>query len=69
VRLELPLTHRLLGELVGAERPSVSHAVGRLTKAGLVRRDGGTWYLTGTAADHAAVAQRPLSEQLAAAAR
>ena len=69
VRLELPLTHRLLGELVGAERPSVSHAVGRLTKAGLVRRDGGTWYLTGTAADHAAVAQRPLAEQLAAAAR
>jgi hypothetical protein len=69
VRLGLPLTHRLLGELVGAERPSVSHAVGRLTKAGLVRRDGGTWYLTGTAADHAAVAQRPLAGQLAAAAR
>jgi hypothetical protein len=69
VRLELPLTHRLLGELVGAERPSVSHAVGRLTKAGLVRRDGGTWYLTGTPDEHVEAAQRPLSEPEPAGAR
>jgi hypothetical protein len=42
IRLRLPLTHRLLGQLVAAERPSVSHALKRLAHAGLV---------TGTAAD------------------
>jgi CRP-like cAMP-binding protein len=42
VRLSLPLTHRLLGQLVAAERPSVSHALKRLGQAGLV---------TGTADD------------------
>lgn len=36
VRLGLPLTHRLLGELVAAERPSISHALKRLARAGLV---------------------------------
>ncbi len=36
LRLSLPLTHRLLGQLVAAERPSVSHALGRLSRAGLV---------------------------------
>jgi CRP/FNR family transcriptional regulator, cyclic AMP receptor protein len=42
VRLTLPLTHRLIGQLVAAERPSVSHALKRLAQAGLV---------TGTADD------------------
>jgi CRP/FNR family transcriptional regulator, cyclic AMP receptor protein len=42
VRLSLPLTHRLLGQLVAAERPSISHALKRLAQAGLV---------TGTAGD------------------
>jgi CRP/FNR family cyclic AMP-dependent transcriptional regulator len=42
VRLSLPLTHRLLGQLVAAERPSISHALKRLSQAGLV---------TGTADD------------------
>lgn len=36
VRLSLPLTHRLLGQLVAAERPSISHALKRLARAGLV---------------------------------
>jgi CRP-like cAMP-binding protein len=36
VRLCLPLTHRLLGQLVAAERPSISHALKRLGQAGLV---------------------------------
>ncbi len=36
VRLCLPLTHRLLGQLVAAERPSVSHALKRLAQAGLI---------------------------------
>ena len=42
IRLRMPLTHRLLGQLVAAERPSVSHALKRLAQTGLV---------TGTAAD------------------
>jgi CRP-like cAMP-binding protein len=36
VRLCLPLTHRMLGQLVAAERPSISHALKRLAQAGLV---------------------------------
>jgi CRP/FNR family cyclic AMP-dependent transcriptional regulator len=36
VRLRLPLTHRLLGELAAAERPSISHALKRLAQAGLI---------------------------------
>jgi CRP-like cAMP-binding protein len=36
VRLCLPLTHRLLGQLVAAERPSISHALKRLAQAGLI---------------------------------
>jgi CRP/FNR family cyclic AMP-dependent transcriptional regulator len=36
IRLSLPLTHRLLGQLVAAERPSVTHALKRLAQAGLV---------------------------------
>ena len=36
LRLSLPLTHRLLGQLVAAERPSISHALGRLARAGLL---------------------------------
>jgi CRP/FNR family cyclic AMP-dependent transcriptional regulator len=36
VRLSLPLTHRFLGQMVAAERPSISHALKRLAQAGLV---------------------------------
>lgn len=36
VKLCLPLTHRLLGQLVAAERPSISHALKRLARAGLI---------------------------------
>jgi hypothetical protein len=46
--LRLPLTHRLLGQLVGAERPSVSHALTRLAQAGLVTGQGEEWHLHGT---------------------
>ena len=42
IHLRLPLTHRLIGQLVAAERPSISHAMARLAQAGLV---------TGTATD------------------
>jgi CRP-like cAMP-binding protein len=60
IRIALPLTHRLLGRLVGAERPSVSHALTRLSHAGLVTARDGALHLHGTAAQHlAALADRP----------
>lgn len=52
IRLCLPLTHRLLGQLVGAERPSVSHALGRLAQAGLVTGAAGDLHLLGTVEHH-----------------
>jgi CRP/FNR family transcriptional regulator, cyclic AMP receptor protein len=45
VALTLPLTHLLLGRMVGAERPSVSHALARLARSGLVTSDGDEWHL------------------------
>ncbi|HTU27985.1 MAG TPA: helix-turn-helix domain-containing protein [Solirubrobacteraceae bacterium] len=45
VRLTLPLTHQLLGRLIGAERPSVSHALARLARSGLVTGAGDEWHL------------------------
>ncbi|HEY7622079.1 MAG TPA: Crp/Fnr family transcriptional regulator [Solirubrobacteraceae bacterium] len=54
IRLSLPLTHRLLGQLVGAERPSVSHALARLAEAELVTGRGDEWHLHGTLAQHLA---------------
>jgi CRP/FNR family cyclic AMP-dependent transcriptional regulator len=54
IRLSLPLTHRMLGQLVGAERPSVSHALSRLAETGLVTGKGGEWHLHGTLEQHLA---------------
>lgn len=48
VRLPVPLTHQLLGELIAAERPSVSHALARLAQAGLLDGHGDEWHLHGT---------------------
>ncbi len=52
IRLSLPLTHRLLGQLVGAERPSISHALARLANAGLVTGAAGDLHLHGSLEDH-----------------
>jgi CRP/FNR family cyclic AMP-dependent transcriptional regulator len=52
IRLMLPLTHRLLGQLVAAERPSISHALGRLADAGLVSGTAGDWHLHGSLDAH-----------------
>jgi CRP/FNR family transcriptional regulator, cyclic AMP receptor protein len=52
IRLPLPLTHQLLGRLIGAERPSVSHALSRLARAGLVTGHGDQWHLHGNIRDH-----------------
>jgi CRP/FNR family transcriptional regulator, cyclic AMP receptor protein len=51
IRLPLPLTHQLLGRLVGAERPSVSHALARLARAGFVTGHGDEWHLHGNVED------------------
>ena len=52
IRVPLPLTHRMLGHLVGAERPSVSHALSRLADTGLLVGDDDGWHLSGTLEQH-----------------
>jgi CRP/FNR family transcriptional regulator, cyclic AMP receptor protein len=49
VRLELDLTHELIGHLAGAHRPSVSVALARLQGAGVLRLEAGRWVLLGPA--------------------
>lgn len=46
VIVDLPLTHELLGKLVGAARPSVTTALSQLARDGLVTRDGRGWLLS-----------------------
>lgn len=49
VVLALPLTHDLLGRMIGARRPSVTSALQRLDRDAVVQRgDDGTWLLRGT---------------------
>jgi CRP-like cAMP-binding protein len=49
VIVDLVLSHRLIGSLVGARRPTVSTALARLVDEGrVIRRDDGTWLLTAT---------------------
>jgi hypothetical protein len=51
VLLPLTLSHRMLGQLIGARRPTVSTALGALTRAGEVsRRMDGGWLLCGSPA-------------------
>jgi CRP/FNR family cyclic AMP-dependent transcriptional regulator len=47
VHLRLRLTHEVISHLVAARRPSVSAALTRLAKRGVLRRDGGEWLLSG----------------------
>ena len=48
VVVPLALTHRILGQLVGARRPTVSTALGELAQRGeLIRRPDGAWLLRG----------------------
>lgn len=52
VHVPLRLTHQTLGQLVGAQRPSVTTALKSLTEAGLVSRcPDGTWMLHGDPPD------------------
>jgi CRP/FNR family cyclic AMP-dependent transcriptional regulator len=48
VVVSAPVPHRIVAQLVGARRPTVSTALSRLSERGeLVRREDGTWLLTG----------------------
>src|SRR4051812_28062261 len=48
IAVPLVLSHRLIGELIGARRPTVSTALAELARDGrLARREDGTWLLTG----------------------
>jgi CRP/FNR family transcriptional regulator, cyclic AMP receptor protein len=52
VVIGLTLSHRMLGQLVGARRPTVSVALGDLARRDeLLRRPDGTWLLKGEPAD------------------
>jgi CRP/FNR family transcriptional regulator, cyclic AMP receptor protein len=60
VIVPLALTHRILGQLVGARRPTVSTALAELAEQGeLIRRPDGSWLLQGDPPDADALARRP----------
>jgi hypothetical protein len=47
VHVSLPLTHEVLGMLIGAQRPTVTIALQRLARAGLLRKEASDrWLLT-----------------------
>jgi CRP/FNR family transcriptional regulator, cyclic AMP receptor protein len=49
IAVPLALSHRMLGQLVGARRPTISSAFAQLARAGEVMRGpDGTWLLTGS---------------------
>jgi CRP/FNR family cyclic AMP-dependent transcriptional regulator len=64
IRLALPLTHKLLGQLVAAERPSISHALHRLEAAGLVTGSAGDLQLRGSLAQHRRTLTEPTVSHL-----
>jgi CRP/FNR family transcriptional regulator, cyclic AMP receptor protein len=48
ISVPVPLPHRVIAQLVGARRPTVSTALGHLAERGeLIRRPDGGWLLTG----------------------
>src|SRR3954453_14579641 len=65
VIVPLPLTHRILGHLVGARRPTVSTALAELAdREELQRRADGSWLLRGDPPDAQTLARRPSAAQL-----
>lgn len=64
IRLTMPLTHRLLGQLVAAERPSISHAMHRLARTDLVLGTAGDLLLNGSLESHFAALREPLTDQI-----
>jgi hypothetical protein len=62
VLLPLRLSHRMLAQLVGARRPTVSTALRELTRSGeVVRRSDGSWLLHGDPVDQPATAAAELT--------
>jgi hypothetical protein len=65
VVVPLGLTHRILGQLVGARRPTVSTALSELAERGeLVRRPDGSWLLRGDPPDATSLTRRPTAAEL-----
>jgi hypothetical protein len=65
VVVPLALTHRILGQLVGARRPTVSTALSELAeREELVRRPDGSWLLRGDPPDATTLARRPTAAEL-----
>ena len=65
VVVPLALTHRILGQLVGARRPTVSTALSELAeRQELVRRPDGSWLLRGEPPDAQTFARRPTAAEL-----
>jgi CRP-like cAMP-binding protein len=62
IHVPIPMTHEVLSHLVGARRPSVSGALGRLAEAGSVVREAHGWLLHGEPpADAGALWPAPVS--------
>jgi len=60
VIVPLALTHRILGQLVGARRPTVSTALSELAeREELMRRPDGSWLLRGDPPDAESLARKP----------
>jgi CRP-like cAMP-binding protein len=65
VVVPLALTHRILGQLVGARRPTVSTALSELAERGeLIRRPDGSWLLRGDPPGPQALDRRPTAAEL-----
>ena len=65
VVVPLALTHRILGQLVGARRPTVSTALSELAERGeLVRRQDGSWLLRGDPPDASSLTRKPTAAEL-----
>ena len=65
VVVPLALTHRILGQLVGARRPTVSTALSELAeREELVRRADGSWLLRGDPPDAQSFSRRPTAAEL-----
>jgi hypothetical protein len=65
VALPMTLSHRMLGQLVGARRPTVSTALSELAeRRELVRRPDGSWLLRGDPPDPQNFARRPTAAEL-----
>jgi CRP/FNR family transcriptional regulator, cyclic AMP receptor protein len=52
IRLELPLTHEIIGHVAGCSRQTASWALSRLVHRRLIRRENGRWLLQGSLKNH-----------------